>query len=100
MAQSSNTGLKQVAITYAKLLKLRVTATSIQKSLEENPYYPSLLSLSDTFSKLGVDNNAYNLSAEFINQLEPPFVAYAYVPGIGNDFVVITDLKDNAVSYI
>jgi len=100
MPHTSSTSLKRVALAYAKLLKLNVTASDIQRSVEENPSYPSLLSLSDTFSKYGVDNNAYHVPADAFDQLEPPFVAYTQIRGIGNDFVLITKIKEDSIHYI
>ena len=49
MAETFNSHIKNVAYAYTKLLRVTVTKTTLQSVLEENPYYPSLLSLSDTF---------------------------------------------------
>jgi uncharacterized membrane protein len=100
MAQSFNTGLKNVAVQYARLLKLKITASSIKKSIEQNPYYPSLLSLSDTFTKFKVPNNGFKVNKETFEQLELPVVAYYHHPEVDNDFVLVTGITDSTVSYL
>jgi uncharacterized membrane protein len=100
MAQSFNTSLKTIAVSYLQLLKAKVTATTIQKDIEENAHYPSLLSLSDTFSKYNIDNSAYEVDKEQFDLLEAPFAAYANMPGIGKDFVLVVGKKDGTVSFL
>ncbi|HLK31388.1 MAG TPA: vitamin K epoxide reductase family protein [Puia sp.] len=100
MAQTFNTSLKHVAAFYSRFQKVRVTKTSIQKSIEENPYYPSLLSLSDTFSRYNINNSAFEVDKESFDQLETPFVAFAYMPGVGKDFVLVTEMKNGSVHYL
>lgn len=56
MAQTINTSLKNVAAHYVRLQKVNVTESSIKKTIEENPHYPSLLSLSQTFSRYRINN--------------------------------------------
>jgi len=100
VAQSFNTSLKYIAGKYVQLTKAKVTTTSAQNGIEENPYYPSLLSLSDTFDKFGIINDAYEVDNEKLDQLLPPFVAYAIVPGVGKDFVLVTNQTNKKVSYL
>lgn len=99
MAQSFNSRIKQVATAYAKLLNIKVTGSSLQRDMEENPYYPSLLSLSDTFSRYHIDNAAYNVPVENFDQLEVPFIAFVNMPSVGSDFVLVTDISDKTISY-
>lgn len=100
MAQTFNTNLKKVASAFVRALNAKVTATSIEKSIEENPYYPSLLSLSDTFSRFGITNNAYEILPENFSELEPPFVTFINMPDKGSDFVLVTQVTGNTVSYV
>ena len=100
MAQSFNTSLKNVAILYAQLLKVKVTTITIKKDIEENPYYPSLLSLSDTFTKHNIPNGAYTVAKEDFSRLQPPFIAFVSMPDVGRDFVLVTDITDKTVTYL
>lgn len=100
MAQSFNTSLKNVAALYAELLQAKVTSTSIKKDIESNPYYPSLLSLSDTFSRYQIDNSAYQVSKDNFDELEAPFVAFVNMPGVGKDFVLVINITSEKVTYL
>lgn len=100
MAQTFSTSLKNVAVQYARLRKLKITASSIKTAIEENPYYPSLLSLSDTFTKFKVPNNGFKVDKETFEQLELPLAAYYHISGIGREFVLVTNITENTVSYL
>ena len=100
MAQTFNAKLQFVAACYTKQLNVKITQTTVKKTIEENAYYPSLLSLSDTLSRFNIPNNAYEVDAESFSQLEAPFVALASIPGIGSDFVLVTAINNTTVSYI
>lgn len=100
MVSSFNTSLSFVAAQYIKLLKLRITGSSIKQSIEENSYYPSLLSLSDAFSKYNIANDAYEIEEESINQLQAPFIAFMFLDGIGEDFVLVTEINSASFKYV
>ena len=76
MAQSFTTNLSNVAVNYMQLLKLPVTKTTLKNNLEENPYYPSLFSISTVFSRFKIDNQAFEIDSENLQQFQPPFIAY------------------------
>ena len=99
MAQPFNTSLKNVAGIYAELLAVKVTATSVKRDLEGNPFYPSLLSLSDTFTRYRIDNDAFRVSPEKLFELQPPFVAFVNIPAVGKDFVLVTKMTNDTVTY-
>src|SRR5215469_9953085 len=100
MAQTFNSSLKKVAFAYARLLNVPVTKSSLQSAIEENPYYPSLLSLSDTFDRYNIPNAAYNVPAGEIDQLQAPFIAYMEMPGVGSDFALVTRIGGDTVDLI
>ena len=64
MALSYNTSLKTVASKYVRLLNIRLTGSTVEKEVEEHPYYPSLLSISETFNRHHISNTAYTVSPE------------------------------------
>ena len=72
MAQTFNSKAKHVASIYKDLLKIKVTDSTLQKDIEENPFYPSLLSISDTFDRYRIPNSAYQVPAENFGELFTP----------------------------
>lgn len=100
MAQSFNTNLFNIAKHYTRLLKVPVTKTTLKQRLEENPYYPSLYSLSNVFEKFGIPNEAFTVDEKNLNLLETPFITYCSGQNTGKDFVLVTKITDKHVSYI
>ncbi len=90
-----------IAARYLKLLHIKVTAASVKKDIQENPYYPGLLSLSDTFKKYRIDNTAFEIDKRDIDAIDLPavFIAYVYLTGTGFDFVLVTKMTDTSVTY-
>lgn len=99
MVYSFNTSLDAVAIKYAKLKRIPITASQIKQSLLEHPFYPSLLSLSDTFSKFNLNNAAFKLKATQVESLETPFIAFHQVENVGKDFILVQDINKNDVTF-
>jgi uncharacterized membrane protein len=100
MATSFNTSLKNIAANYIRLLGAQVTSSTIMKDIEENPYYPSLLCLSDTFNKYNIANYAYEIDTSDFEDLDPPFIAFANIPSVGKDFVLVLEQKNGRVNYL
>jgi uncharacterized membrane protein len=100
MAESYNTHLLNVASSYVKALNLKLTKTSLNESLIENPYFPSLYSLSNIFDRFQIKHSAFKIEKENFNNLTPPFIAYLKNQTTGKDFVLITSVTENEVQYI
>jgi len=100
MAQTFNSSLKKIALVYARLLNVPVTRSALQNAIEESPYYPSLLSLSDVFDRYHIPNAAYHIPAEETDQLKAPFIAYMNMPGVGSDFALVTKMSNDSVDFI
>jgi uncharacterized membrane protein len=100
MAHNFNTNLSNVAVKYAQQLNIPITATSIKESIEQNPYYPSLYSLSNTFTKFKIESIAFEANEEQLADIQPPFIVYMQMPSIGKDFVLVTKKNKENVSYI
>lgn len=101
MAYSFNTELNSIAAKYIELLHGKVTVGTIKKDIEENPYYPSLLALSDTFGRYNITNEAFKVPSKDFDKLatDTPFVAFTKIPNIGTDFVLVTKISEQAISY-
>ena len=100
MAQSFRTNLSNVAANYLQRLQVRVTKTTLQQSLEQNPYYPSLYSLSNVFGRFNIDNQAFEIENEKLSQFKLPFITYLSIPAYGKDFVLVTKFSNTEVSYL
>ena len=100
MAQTFNSKIEHIAVAYKRLLNINVTDSSLQRDIEENPFYPTLLSISDTFDRYNINNAAYNVPIEQFDELEAPFIAMMDIPVVGNDFVLVTEITDKTVSYL
>ncbi|RTL55512.1 MAG: Vitamin K epoxide reductase [Sphingobacteriales bacterium] len=99
MVYSFNTSLDAVAIKYAKLKGVQITASQIKESLLEHPFYPSLLSLSDTFAKFNLKNAAFKIETTQIETIETPFIAFHQVENVGKDFILVQDINKNNVTF-
>ena len=100
MAESYQTNLVNVASCYVKRLNVEVTITSLKQNLEENPYYPSLFSLSNTFERFNILHEAFRVEKENFEELTPPFIAYLKNQSTGKDFVLVISVTENEVEYI
>ncbi|MEP7255417.1 MAG: vitamin K epoxide reductase family protein [Ferruginibacter sp.] len=100
MAQGFHTNLFNVAKQYIQGLNVPVTQTTLKESLTQNPYYPSLYSLSNVFEKLGIASEAYTIDEETLNQFTPPFITYCSNQNTGKDFMLVTKITDAQVNFI
>lgn len=100
MAQAFQTNLINVATNYINYLKIPVTNTTLRENLLQNPYFPSLYCLSNVFDKLNISNQAFLVNEEDLAKIEPPFLTYCSDQNTGNDFVLVTSVTNEFVSYI
>ena len=100
MAESYNTNLPHVALSYLKELNIPITTTTFRKQLNESPWFPSLYSLSSTFERFHIPHQAFKVEAENIDNLTPPFIAYLKNQPTGKDFVLVTSVSDSEVHFI
>lgn len=64
----------EVLIEFCHQLNVNITNSSIKKSLEEHPDYPSLLSISDILKSYGIDNISIKTSVDNLRNLSTPFI--------------------------
>jgi uncharacterized membrane protein len=100
LALQSKTTLPSVAKHYLRLLKVPFTEKAIKAHISENAFYPSLFSISDTLDKYQVPNEAYAVEVEHFDKLVPPFVTYCKGLPTGKDFVLVTAMDANNITYI
>lgn len=99
MLQTFSENLAMAACGYTKKLNIPVTEKLLKESLIENPYYPSLLSLSNVFNRFNIPNKAFSITDAQFSQLEPPFITFLKAEQDAKDFVLVTDITASNVSY-
>jgi uncharacterized membrane protein len=99
MAEIYNTNLINVSACYLKLLNVPVTATTLRQQLQENPFYPSLYSLSNVLERLHLETTAFKTDKEKFDNLQPPFITYVSGQNTGKDFVLVTGISQNEIEY-
>ncbi len=97
MAESFHTNLISISTAFIKEAGLKITASSLKENLTQNPYYPSLYSLSEIFTRFHIENKAIRVSIEDIDNLRVPFIAYMAAQTTGKDFVTVTSVKSDRV---
>jgi len=95
-----NTHIKSLAYHYIKLLNIKVAKTTIFEDLEVHPHFPTLFSLSDTFTRYNIPNYSYRCEASKLVGLTAPYFAYFSVENAINDFVLVTDVDEFTITYI
>lgn len=95
-----STNLPRVAAAFMKELNVPVTATSVKSAVQSHPDYPSFYSLSHTLTKYQVENLAIKATPADLNEFATPFIAYYETKQNGKDFVLVTALTADSVSYI
>jgi len=82
-----------------QLIKVPVTNFTVSETLQNHPYYPSLLSISDSLRNWHVDNYAFHLPKEKLDELTLPFVAHCYTKQ-GEAFLLVKKITDTHVGYL
>lgn len=99
MSHIHTTQLIPVVKKYLEILKVPFTAATLKKQLMQNPYYPTLYCISNTFSKYNIPNEAFAVEKEQFSLLEPPFITYYNGTETGKDFIVVSAVTDSDVSF-
>ncbi len=99
MAATTDAQLADTVVRYAALIKARVTPGTLRRDVLESPYYPTLRCITATFNKYNIPNKAFKVTAEQLDKLHPPFIAWMAMPDADNDFVVVTRMTANEVAY-
>ena len=102
MPYSFDTELPSVAESYLKTTKAKVTASTLQKNIKENPHYPSLLALAETFDKYKIKNVAYKLESGDLEAFtsEHPLIAFVRMPKKSSDFILVNRITKESVQFL
>lgn len=100
MAEEFNNQLVSVTSKLLKKINVPFTKIGLKRTLINHPFYPSLLSLSDTISQYGIHNRALKVEIDQLEELPTPFFAFIHNPEINTeDFVCVTDVSKESVEY-
>jgi uncharacterized membrane protein len=100
MAQEFDTKLVPVTINFLQVLQVPFTKATLKRRLEENPYYPSLYSISEVFNWYNIENKGFQIEAEQLDELPLPFMAYITIEKIGSkDFVNVTNVTKDTITF-
>ncbi len=94
---SKQDNLAWVGRQYVQSLKVALTKTTLQNTLEEHPDYPSLLSLSDVFDGFKIENAAIQIDAEQLETLPTPYIAH--LKNDGGEFVLVQKTTESEFIY-
>lgn len=79
-----------------KLLNVKFTERGIRELLKNHPNNPSLLSISDTLSRLRVENVSIKTTPDKLREIPTPFIT---VLKDGGNFIIVTSIVENIISY-
>lgn len=82
-------------IAFLKLLKVKVTDSTVDDTLQNHPDWPSLLCISDSLNKWNVPNGAGRIEVSEIDQLPTPFMAYT--GSLDNPLEIVTETTESEV---
>ncbi len=91
LEKKSGNNVSEATVQLLKRLKVPVTNTTAIEQVESHPDFPSLYSISDSLKTWKVDNAAYHIKAQNLDDLPVPFIAHTRRHG-GN-FVLVNSVN-------
>lgn len=85
-----------VVFKVLKAFSIPVDDNKIISELDKHPDHPSLLAISDVLSNFNIENSAYRLAAEELQQVPCPFIAHTR--SNGGDFLMVHEIDDQKVT--
>lgn len=76
-----------------RILGYKITERSIEERILQHSSYPSLFSITNTITNLGISNKAVRITNEQIDQLETPFLATTIL----GETILVTSLNNKNV---
>ena len=84
--------MEKVVTQFLKFLKIPISGSYVERLIIDHTDFPSLLSISDVFNRLGISHVVTKVEKERVNELEYPYLA-PLSKGRGN-ILIIKDGND------
>ena len=91
LEENSSSNVSEATLQLVKALDVPVTATTVIERVESHPDFPSLYSISDNLSSWKVENAAFQVDAEKLDELPVPFIAHTRKGG--STFVLVQQVN-------
>jgi uncharacterized membrane protein len=99
MAEEFNSIAVPVTQHFLKKSEVLFTKRSVKGKLENNPYYPSLFSISHLLAQYNIENRALEVDKAKLNELPIPFFAFFKIDHGEKDFITVTSTSGKKVHY-
>lgn len=81
-----------------QLLKIPVTASTIEQTIQEHPDYPSLLSIADSLKRWKLNAIAVKLTPEKLDEVPTPFIIHLKTRG--GQFITVKLVTEEKIIYL
>lgn len=85
----------KATIKLLKLLKVKVTNTTVNETLQNHPDWPSMLCISDSLKKWNIPNGVGQIELANIDHLPTPFIVHTN--NRENPLAIVTQVTDTAI---
>lgn len=89
----------EIVHNYLRILKIPISKNAVREELLEHPDSQSLLSVSDTLTRFGVENAAAKVTAEQLDHIQLPFMA-RMKSGDGLSLAIVKQFDDDLVIHM
>ena len=87
----------EVLKIFLKELKIKHTDVTIN-TLKQNPYFPDLISVSQTLSKLSIENVAIKVDYNQLIEISTPCIVHLH--DNGGMYLVVKSVNENSITFI
>lgn len=91
LEKKSSSNVSEATVQLLRSLKVPVTATTAIEQVESHPDFPSLYSISDSLKSWKVENGAFKVEPEKLDDLPKPFIAHTHKDG--GTFVLVKNVN-------
>lgn len=84
--------------TLLKLLDVKVTSKTIEKTILRHPHYPGILALSDALTDWNVKNITLQIDVSKLSLLPTPFIAHLH-PSNDDNLMIICKIRNDIVEF-
>jgi glutaredoxin len=99
MVSNPYKNLEFVVKQLLRLLKVKVSTTTIKQKLEEHPESPSLLAISDCLNDWNISTQAYQIPKEDYDPKDLEFPFIAHLNELDGMYIVVHEIKDDQIIY-